>query len=34
MLMLEHYNVETKGKNAQLSLAGAILGRPMSILLQ
>jgi len=33
MLMLEHYNVETKGKNAVVIGRSNIVGRPMSILL-
>ena len=33
MLMLEHYNIETKGKNAVIIGRSNIVGRPMSILL-
>jgi methylenetetrahydrofolate dehydrogenase (NADP+)/methenyltetrahydrofolate cyclohydrolase len=33
MLLLEHYNIETKGKNAVVIGRSNIVGRPMSILL-
>ncbi len=33
MLMLEHFNIETKGKNAVIIGRSNIVGRPMSILL-
>jgi methylenetetrahydrofolate dehydrogenase (NADP+)/methenyltetrahydrofolate cyclohydrolase len=33
MLMLEHYNIETKGKHAVIIGRSNIVGRPMSILL-